>query len=161
MGLDEASCSELRLAGALHDLGKVGVAREILCKPGPLDPDEFAEMARHPMIAWKILEPAKFLASVREIILVHHERYDGSGYPNQLKGDQSSLAGSIISLADAYDSMTSDRPYRRRLSHEQALGIIKKGKGRQFDPKVTEAFLAAHAAMGEPPAAVVRSREAC
>jgi len=161
MGLDDAFCSELRLAGALHDLGKVGVAHEILCKPGPLDPDEFAEMARHPMIAWKILEPAKFLASVREIILVHHERYDGSGYPNRLKGDQISLAGRILSLADAYDSMTSDRPYRRRLGHQQALAIIKEGKGRQFDPEVTEAFLATAAAMGEPPTATSRSREAC
>lgn len=154
MGMDQDFCSELRLAGALHDLGKVGVAREILGKPGPLTPSEFAEMARHPIIAYKILEPAKFLASVREIILAHHERYDGYGYPNRLGGEDICLAGRIIALADAFDAMTSDRPYRQRLKRRQALEIIAAEKGRQFDPKVTEAFLAAQPVdLDEAPAA--------
>ena len=144
MGMDKASVKQLVLAGQLHDLGKIGIDKEILCKPGRLDSKEFDHIARHPMIAWEILEPVLFLSKEREIIIVHHERYDGKGYPNGLEGGQISLAGKILAVADCYDAMTSNRPYRRHMGEKKALGIIKEERGNQFDPDIVDAFLEAH-----------------
>ena len=131
------------LAGQLHDIGKIGVEKEILCKQSWLNSEEFEKMANHPVIAWKILEPAGFLSEAREIILSHHERYDGKGYPRCLSGEEICVAGRILAVADTYDAMTSDRPYRRRLGKKDALSVIKREKGEQFDPAVVEAFLMA------------------
>jgi HD-GYP domain-containing protein (c-di-GMP phosphodiesterase class II) len=143
MGMDKASVKKLVLAGQLHVLGKIGVDKKILCKPGRLDSDEFNHIARHPMIAWEILEPVLFLAKEREIIIVHHERFDGKGYPNGLNGNQISRSGKILAVADCYDAMTSNRPYRRHMEEKKALNIIKKERGRQFDPGIVDAFLEA------------------
>jgi HD-GYP domain-containing protein (c-di-GMP phosphodiesterase class II) len=143
MGMDKASVKQLVLAGQLHDLGKIGIDKEILCKPGRLDSEEFDHIARHPMIAWEILEPVLFLSKEREIIIVHHERFDGKGYPNGLHGSQISLAGKILAVADCYDAMTSNRPYRRHMEEKKALGIIKEERGNQFDPDIVDAFLEA------------------
>ncbi len=143
MGLNESTVMQLRLAGQLHDIGKIGVEKKILHKDSFLTPEEFAKMAQHPQIAWKILEPAEFLSEAREAILAHHERYDGKGYPRGLSMENICLAGRILAVADSYDAMTSDRPYRHRFEKNKALEIIRKEKGKQFDPKVVEAFMAA------------------
>jgi len=144
MGMDMAFVKPLVLAGQLHDLGKIGVDKEILCKPGRLNSDEFDHIARHPMIGWQILEPVRFLAKERDIIIVHHERFDGKGYPNGLNGNQICREGKILAVADCYDAMTSNRPYRRYMDENKALRIIKEEKGRQFDPDIVDAFLEAH-----------------
>jgi len=144
LGLDNAIVKQLVLAGRLHDLGKIGVDKEILCKSGPLNSDEFDHIAHHALIAWQILEPALFLSEVREIIVVHHERFDGKGYPYGLAGDKLGMAGKILAVADCYDALTSNRPYRKQLGEEEALTILKKEKGRQFDPHIVDAFLDAH-----------------
>ncbi|MGD9124707.1 MAG: HD domain-containing phosphohydrolase [Desulfarculaceae bacterium] len=141
LGLDEKTIYHLRLAGQLHDLGKIGVSKDILSKPGSLKPEEFEAMAKHPDIACQILMPAEFLAPVREIILAHHEHYDGKGYPNGLAGEEICLAGRILCLADAYDAMISDRPYRLSLPESMAVSIINDERGKHFDPQVVDAFL--------------------
>ncbi len=143
MDMDEDRVNLLMLAGQLHDLGKIGVDDEVLCKAGRLTDKEFAHIARHPVIAWQILEPATFLAEVREIIVAHHERFDGTGYPNGLSGNKLSIEARILAVADSYDAMTSNRPYRRQLSEERALSILEEEKGRQFDPEIVDVFLAA------------------
>ncbi len=144
MGMDKAFVKQLVLAGQLHDLGKIGVDKEILCKAGRLDSDEFDHIARHPMIAWQILEPVLFLSKERDIIVVHHERFDGKGYPNGLKGNQICTAGKILAVTDCYDAMTSNRPYRKQMEEKKALSIIKQEKGNQFDPDIVDTFLEAH-----------------
>ncbi|MCP4113894.1 MAG: HD-GYP domain-containing protein [Desulfobacteraceae bacterium] len=143
MGMPENRVKLLMLAGQLHDLGKIGVDDEVLCKAGRLTDEEFVHIARHPVIAWQILEPATFLAEVREIILAHHERFDGTGYPRGLSGDKLSVEARILAVADSYDAMTSNRPYRRHLREEHALSILREKKGRQFDPEIVDVFLAA------------------
>ncbi len=143
MGMEEDRVNLLMLAGQLHDLGKIGVDDEVLCKAGRLTDEEFAHIARHPVIAWQILEPATFLAEVREIIVAHHERFDGTGYPKGLSGEALSVEARILAVADSYDAMTSNRPYRRHLSEDRALSIIQEEKGRQFDPEIVDFFLAA------------------
>lgn len=144
VGMDKAIVKQLILAGQLHDLGKIGVDKTVLCKPGSLTPEEFGHIARHPVIAWQILEPALFLSKVRDIIIVHHERFDGKGYPHGLHGNQICLAGRILSIADCYDAMTSNRPYREHLDEKNALTIITQEKGKQFDPDMVDAFLEAY-----------------
>lgn len=125
----------------LHDLGKVGVPERVLCKPGPLTLDEWEVMRAHPMIGAQILEPFRFLAEAVDVVRHHHERFDGSGYPDGLAGASIPLAARIFSVADCFDAMTSDRPYRSALPVETALGEIRAGAGSQFDPEVSEAFL--------------------
>ncbi len=144
MGMDKAIVKQLILAGQLHDLGKIGVDKKVLCKPDRLDSDEFDHIARHPMIAWQILEPALFLSSVRDIIIVHHERFDGKGYPKGLLGNRICPAGKILAVADCYDAMTTNRPYGKHMGKKRALSIIKGEKGNQFDPDIVDAFLQAH-----------------
>jgi HD-GYP domain-containing protein (c-di-GMP phosphodiesterase class II) len=126
----------------LHDLGKVGVPERVLCKPGPLSLDEWGVMRAHAMIGAQILEPFRFLAEATDVVRHHHERFDGEGYPYGLAGSSIPLAARIFSVADCFDAMTSDRPYRRAMPVEMALGEIRAGAGTQFDPEVTDAFLA-------------------
>lgn len=144
MGMDKAIVKQLILAGQLHDLGKIGVDKKVLCKPGRLDSDEFDHIARHPIIAWHILKPALFLSNARDIIIVHHERFDGKGYPNGLLGNRICPAGKILAVADCYDAMTTNRPYRKHMDEKRALSIIKGEKGNQFDPDIVDVFLQAH-----------------
>lgn len=125
----------------LHDIGKVGVPESILCKVGPLDDSEWAVMRRHPSIGAEIVSPIRFLADAVEIVRSHHERWDGGGYPRGLRGEQIPLAARIFALADSFDAMTSDRPYRDAMPVERALGEIADGVGTQFDPDVAGAFL--------------------
>ena len=125
----------------LHDIGKVGIPERVLGKPGPLDADEWAIMRSHPAIGAQIVEPIRFLGDAVEIVRTHHEWFDGTGYPHGLRGEEIPLAARIFSIADSFDAMTSDRPYRRALSLDRALDEIRTGAGTQFDPDVVEAFL--------------------
>ena len=125
----------------LHDIGKVGVPESVLCKPGPLDDAEWAVMREHPAIGAQIVAPMRFLAGAVEIVRTHHERWDGCGYPLGLRREEIPLAARIFSIADSFDAMTSDRPYRSALPLERALEEIRDGAGTQFDPDVARAFL--------------------
>ena len=127
--------------GALmHDVGKIGVPDNILLKPGPLTEEEWIFMRRHPAMGYKILAQVPYLRPTAKIVLAHHERWDGDGYPRKLKGEQIPLGARIFSIADTYDAIISDRPYREGKSPELAFAEILRCSGAQFDPKVIEAF---------------------
>lgn len=131
---------KLELAGLLHDIGMIGVSEEILNKTEALQPHEFESIKSHVGHGVKILEDIKQLKEVVEIIKYHHEKYDGTGYPYGVKGEDIPLSSRIIAIADAYDSMVSNRSYREGLPHEEAMRRIREQSGKQFDPKVVEAF---------------------
>jgi hypothetical protein len=135
---------DLKRAALLHDVGKIGVSDFILHKPGPLTSEEWEEMRRHPGIAYEMLKGVRFLAAPAEIVLSHHERFDGKGYPRALAGDEIPLGARIFAVADTFDAMTSDRPYRRALPWEAARDEIVRHRGTQFDSQVVEAFLQAY-----------------
>jgi len=140
MGLPPTQVAVTRRAGILHDLGKLVVLDSILQKPGRLTNEEFALMMGHPVTAAKILKPLRFLAKEAEAVKRHHERYDGKGYPDGQKGEEIPLTARIITVADSFDAMTSDRPYRKALPIDTALAEIRRHAGAQFDPMVTEAL---------------------
>jgi putative nucleotidyltransferase with HDIG domain len=142
MNLPVRDIETIREACQLHDLGKIGVVDSILSKPSSLTPEEWDEIKRHPLTGAQILEPLTFLNDVIDLVRQHHEHYDGSGYPEGRKGEDILLGARIINLADAYEAMRSARSYRKvPLSKEEAIYEIKKNNGKQFDPKVVEAFL--------------------
>jgi ribonuclease P protein subunit RPR2 len=125
----------------LHDIGKVGVPEQVLRKSGPLDSREWDVMRTHPMMGAQIIEPIRFLGEAVEIVRSHHEWFDGTGYPKGIAGEQIPLAARIFSIADSFDAMTSDRPYRSALPMEFAIAEIRAGAGTQFDPMAVAAFL--------------------
>ncbi|MFH1825171.1 MAG: HD domain-containing phosphohydrolase [Candidatus Firestonebacteria bacterium] len=131
----------IRWAALFHDLGKIGIDEAILRKPGKLTNEEYEEIKKHPQLGADILKPIKQFSHIIPGILHHQERWDGKGYPNGFKGEAISIDGRIIAVADTFDAMTSDRPYRKGLPKEMAIGEIKKCAGTQFDPKVVESFL--------------------
>ena len=141
MGLDERRCEVIYHGGLLHDLGKIGVSDHVLHKPASLTEEEFNEIRLHPAIGREILAPIPDLAPIAEIIYTYHEKYDGSGYPNRLRGEQIPLHSRIVAVADAYDAMTSGRPYQTRMSFDAARARLKEQAGRMFDPQVVDAFL--------------------
>src|SRR6267378_3883623 len=147
MNLPEADLVVLRRAGLLHDVGKIGVSDKILAKAGPLNDEEWAAIRRHPVIGYDMLKDVPFLQPSLDPIRHHHERWDGEGYPDGLKGDAISQLARVVTLADAFDAMTSDRPYRKGFSFEFAARSIVSEAGRQFDPAVVEAFKARKAAI--------------
>ncbi len=147
MNLSEADLVVLRRAGLLHDVGKIGVSDKILAKPGPLNDEEWAAIRRHPVIGYDMLKDVPFLQPSLDPIRHHHERWDGEGYPDALKGESISQLARIVTLADVFDAMTSDRPYRKGFSFEFASRSIVNEAGRQFDPAVVEAFKARKAAI--------------
>ncbi len=140
--LTEEQTNNLRYAAVLHDIGKIGISEEILRKPGPLAADEYKAVKRHPLIGAELVKKIKFLEPVSAIICAHHEWYDGQGYPSQLMGEEIPIEARIVAVLDTYDSITSDRPYRRALGKEQAIQELQAFSGRQFDPEVVDAFLA-------------------
>lgn len=131
----------VRHAGVLHDIGKIGVREDLLRKPGRLTPDEEVELRRHAQYGAAIVAPMRFAGDVAPIILSHHEHWDGAGYPFGLRGEQIPLGARIIAVVDAFDAMTSDRPYRKSLGQEEAVRRLRSGSGSQWDPRVVTAFL--------------------
>jgi len=141
MGLDRRDLEDLRIAGLLHDIGKIGTHDVILDKPSRLTEDELSIVRMHPVNGEKILRPIKGLRRILPIVRSHHERWDGRGYPDGLKGEEIPLLARILFVADSYDSMTSDRPYRPSPGRGYAVRELKRCAGTQFDPRVVEAFL--------------------
>ncbi len=139
--MSEAALVHVRRGALLHDIGKMGVPDSILLKPGPLADDEWAVMRRHPQLAHDLLAPIAFLRPALDIPYCHHEKWDGTGYPRGLKGESIPLAARLFAVADVYDALTSDRPYRPALSKEEAIQYIREQSGRHFDPQAVEAFL--------------------
>ncbi|NCO43002.1 MAG: GAF domain-containing protein [Armatimonadetes bacterium] len=148
LGLDEEEIEAIRVAGLLHDVGKIGIREAVLGKPGKLDDEEFLEMQSHPVKGEKILRPVESSKFRRMLpwMKYHHEKFSAEGYPDGLHGEDIPLPARIIAVADTYDAMTSNRPYRKGLPHTVALTEISRCSGSQFDPKVVEAFLACDAA---------------
>jgi len=141
MGINELDIIHIRRGAWLHDIGKMGIPDEILKKPGPLSDDEWTIMRQHPVYAHDLLIPIIFLRSAVDIPYCHHEKWDGSGYPRGIVGDQIPIGARIFSVVDVYDALTSDRPYRRAWPHTQALEFILTQTGKHFDPEVVQAFL--------------------
>ncbi len=144
LGLSLDEINTIRLSALMHDLGKIGIRESILCKPGRLTDEEFAEMRRHPEVGANILGQIPQLKHVVPGIRTHHERFDGKGYPDGTAGEAISLAGRIIGVADTFDAMTSDRVYRPRLTDEEAILELQRCSGGQFDGRMVEAFLRAY-----------------
>jgi diguanylate cyclase (GGDEF)-like protein/PAS domain S-box-containing protein len=140
LGLDERDLAELRLLAEFHDFGKVGVPDRILFKPGRLTPEEYVQMQRHAEIGHRIAQSVPDLCPIADRILKHHEWWNGKGYPLGLKGEEIPLECRILSIADAYDAMTSDRPYRKAIAPEEALSELERFKGSQFDPDLVDRF---------------------
>ena len=138
LGLDMRSLKRLELGALFHDIGKIGIPETILSKPGPLTDEERAIVETHPELGEKIIAPIDRLEEVRPIVRHCHERYDGAGYPDRLRGDDIPIESRIILVCDAYHAMTTDRPYRRRLPDEEALRRLREAAGTQFDPRVVE-----------------------
>ncbi len=141
MGLDGPAVGVVQVAGLLHDVGKIGIRDELLSKRGSLTPEEWEVMRRHPVLGYEILEPVPIAEDVKMAVRHSHERWDGTGYPDGLAGDRIPLAARIIAVADAYEALVTDRPYRRARSPLQAVEEIRREAGRAFDPAVVHAFL--------------------
>jgi two-component system cell cycle response regulator len=141
LGLSSSELQELRYAAELHDVGKVAIPDTILSKPGPLNQEEWEFMRRHTVIGERILAASPALARVAQIVRATHERFDGGGYPDGLEAEGIPLCARIVSVCDAYDAMTSVRPYRLPLPHEEALEELRRCAGSQFDPLVVESFV--------------------
>ena len=133
---------DVRFGFMLHDVGKIGIPDAILNKPGPLDSSEWRVMKRHPEIGVDIVAPVGLSSMATDIILCHHERWDGGGYPNRLAKEEIPLAARAFSVADAYDAMTSDRPYRAAMTHGDAIMIIQANAGKRFDPDMVDVVMA-------------------
>jgi putative nucleotidyltransferase with HDIG domain len=138
---------QLRYGYMLHDVGKIGVPEQILLKDGPLDQSEWEVMKTHPLIGIQIISPVGLGPEVENVVRHHHERWDGSGYPDQLAGVEIPLEARLFSVADAFDAMTSNRPYRSAIPATQALEVIRQEAGRQFDPMAVDSFMAVASAV--------------
>jgi putative nucleotidyltransferase with HDIG domain len=141
VGVREDELVHIRRGALLHDIGKMGIPDSILRKPDPLSDDEWKIMRRHPDHAYELLAPIAYLRPAIDIPYCHHEKWDGSGYPRGLKGEQIPLAARIFAVADVWDALRSDRPYRRAWSEARAQAHIRKQAGRHFDSHVVEIFL--------------------
>ena len=128
-------------AAILHDIGKIGIDLSLLHKQGKLDQSDLETLRQHPAIGERILQPVSFLEEARKIVVQHHERHDGTGYPNNIPGEQILIEARILAIADTYDAMTSDRPYRDALSHDVTIEEIRSCSGSQFDPEIAAKFL--------------------
>ena len=140
-GWSEARLASLRIGGPLHDIGKLAVSDDVLRKEGRLDESEHAQIREHPKIGARILLRMASLREAIPYVLYHHERWDGHGYPSGKAGEEIPLEARVLAVADAFDAMTSDRPYRRALTREQALAEIERCAGTQFDPRIAQVFL--------------------
>jgi putative nucleotidyltransferase with HDIG domain len=141
LGLAGEQCTALEMAAYLHDIGKIGISEEILRKPGALGDEEMAVMRHHPLIGASILRPVAFPWPIAPVVRHHHERYDGTGYPAGLAGEEIPMLARILTVADAYEAMTSDRPYRAGRTASEAVGELKRCASLQFDPRAVEALI--------------------
>lgn len=141
MGLPSKRIENLKMAAILHDIGKIGIEENILNKPGKLTAEEYEKIKQHPVIGMKIIQGIDFLKEASNIIYSHHERNDGKGYPDGIKNQEINLEACILSVADVFDALTSERPYRGAMTVQEALDIIEQEKGKQFDSKIAEAFI--------------------
>lgn len=141
VGLDKDRAERIYTAGLLHDVGKIGISSGVLCKPSKLSPEEYDEIKLHPIQGYEILKPMRSFKDLAEIVLQHHERFDGLGYPRGMRGDDIFLEARILAVADAYQAMISSRPYRKGLPIDQAILEIRKGSGNQFDPEIAGVFI--------------------
>ena len=141
LGLSHDDIDRLKLFAYLHDIGKIGISDQILNKPAALNEEELIVMKTHPEIGYRIAMASPDFAPIAELILTHHERWDGTGYPNRIAGERIPLLSRILAVADAYDAMTEDRVYRKALPREVAMNEIRKNAGTQFDPYIAEVFL--------------------
>jgi putative nucleotidyltransferase with HDIG domain len=143
LGLDEESVQRVRYGGRIHDIGKIGTPDAILEKPGPLTPEEWVEMRRHPAIGGECLRGMKLLQPYLPMVELHHENWDGSGYPLGLRGEETPLDARIVKIADYYDAITSRRPYRQPMALAKAIDYLRAERGRLLDPELTEVFIEA------------------
>jgi HD-GYP domain-containing protein (c-di-GMP phosphodiesterase class II) len=141
LNLSREEIDRIKQAAILHDLGKIGISEKILLKKSKLSKEEYEEIKKHPRIGVDIIRPIQFLHALIPLILYHHERWDGKGYPHGLKGQDIPIGARVIALADVYQALTSDRPYRKGYSKEEAVKIIQDGAGSQFDPEIVKVFL--------------------
>lgn len=141
LGMPEDERERLRQAAIIHDIGKIGIDEAILKKKGPLTPDEFAEIKKHPEIGARIVNAVPFLEEAAQIILYHHEKYDGTGYPAGLKGEEIPLPVRVVTIADVVDAMMHDRPYRGRIPMDEIIAKLKENAGTHFDPFIVELIL--------------------
>ena len=140
LGLEGDELQTIRYAGYLHDVGKIGIPDAILSKPGKLTVEEFGVIKKHPILSERILKPVNFPYPVQSIVRHHHERYDGKGYPDHLTGEEIPLGARILFVADAFEAMTSDRPYRKALTNQMALDELQRNMGTQFDERIVNVF---------------------
>ncbi|MBI5750214.1 MAG: HD-GYP domain-containing protein [Nitrospinae bacterium] len=141
MGISEEELIHVRRGALLHDIGKMGIPDNILLKPGKLNDEEWVIMRKHPIFAYELLHPISYLRPALDIPYCHHEKWDGTGYPRGLKGEQIPMSSRIFSIVDVWDALRSDRPYRPAWSEEKTLEHIKSLSGIDFDPKVVDVFL--------------------
>ncbi len=141
LNLEENDLDELNLLATLHDIGKIALADHIIMKPGKLNPAEWEKIKKHPEIGYRIASQSPELSPIADSILSHHERWDGTGYPRGLMGNEIPLTSRIIAVLDSFDAMTNNRPYRKAISRQKAINEIKKCSGTQFDPRIVSAFL--------------------
>ena len=159
LGLTDDELRDIELGGILHDIGKIGVPESILWKPDKLNKEEKEIMARHPVKSAQIIGELKGLKRAREYVRHHHEYFDGSGYPDGLAGDDIPIGARLIMVSDAYDAMTTDRPYREAIGHDKAMEELKRMSGKQFDPDVVAALLELVADGGEAINRLIRDEE--
>ena len=143
-GCSQEEIAKLNVSGNLHDIGKIGIPDDILLKPGRLTDNEFEIIKKHPIIGSNIIGHLGMWTDEQDIIRHHHERFDGKGYPDCLKGEKIPLLARILSVADVYDALTTDRSYRKKMSDDVAVKIIRESAGSQFDPKIVDIFLDLH-----------------
>ena len=140
LGVGQSDLIHIRRGAILHDIGKVAIPDQILFKPGPLVEEEWVIMRKHPQFAYDMLSPIEYLRPALEIPYSHHEKWDGTGYPRQLRGEEIPLAARIFAVVDVFDALTSDRPYRKAWSREKALAHLKEQSGKHFFPEAVKAF---------------------
>jgi putative nucleotidyltransferase with HDIG domain len=141
MGIGDHDLQYIHWGGLLHDIGKIGIPDHILLKTGKLTEEEWTIMRTHPQVAYEMLSPISFLLPALDIPYCHHEKWDGTGYPRGLKGEQIPLAARIFAVVDVWDALSSDRPYSKHWSEEDVYQYIRDQSGKYFDPQVAEAFL--------------------
>lgn len=142
LGFSDEELSHIRRGALLHDMGKMAIPDEILQKPGPLSETEWEKMRRHPIYAYEMLSPISYLHRALEIPFYHHERWDGSGYPHGLKGENIPLVARLFAIVDVWDALSTDRPYRKKMPRSEVIAYLNENSGKLFDPKLVDVFMA-------------------